>query len=400
MKRIASALWARLKRPIVWRRRHLYDFPLTGEIPHVEPRIPIRWIVKEHPEWPARPGSGNADGCDGMMLLAEHEGVEIYHSEVITNLAYIRRFFPACDLGPRPIYHGDAVTHPDFRGNLLHPAGMTFVYRHYKERGYERAFCRVRMDNAASHSGMARAGYRLCAVAHHVTLFGVDLKPFGRRLRHPESRKVAAPVTAAMSAICLLLLSFGSVVAQEAPSEYMPEQTAQPATPAGPAAGEGYDYYERDAPRDMLLANVEKFHLGEDSFWKAYRTRVYTSAAGELRFALKYFPNHPRALYLTEIVAKETSNPTLAIRAYERALQLYPQHPYTRAQYGAYLVRIGATTAGIQELRTAIAADSTLYLARAWLASALQPSKGREAPGGVAPLEAQGSRTEKTPAAR
>jgi hypothetical protein len=395
MRRIAAALWARLKRPIVWRRRHLYDFPLTGDIPHVEPRIPIRWVVKEHPDWPAVAGQ---DGSDGMMLFAEHKGVEIYYSEVITNLEYIRRFFPACDLGPRPLYHGDAVTHPDYRGNLLHPAGMTFVYHHYRERGYERAFCRVRLDNAASHSGMARAGYRLCAVAHHVTVLGVELKPFGRRLRHKSGRKAARPVRAALGTLCFLLLSFGSPGAQEAPSDYLPERSSAPQTAAAP--GEASDYYVRDAKQDMLLVNVEKYHLSEDNFWKQYRARAYPSATAELRFALKYFPNHPRALYLMEILAKDTANPSLAIRAYERALQLFPQHPYTRAQYGAYLVRIGATAAGIQELRTAIAADSTLYVARATLASALQNAKGRDGSNGGASAEAQGSGAKKTPAPR
>ena len=387
-----SALWARLKRPILWRRRHLYDFPLTGDIPHIEPRIPITWVVKEHPDWPAPP-RGTADGSDGMMLYAMKDGVEIYHSEVITNLGYIRRLFPACDLGPRPIYHGDAVTDPDYRGNLLHPAGMTFVYRHYKERGYERAFCRVRMDNAASHSGMAKAGYRLCAVAHHVTLFGVDLKPFGRRIRATAPRKGGAAVPATLAALCLALLVFARpAAAQEVPSEYLPEPVAHPGTPAG----EGFDYYSRDAAGEMLLANVERYHLSEDNFWKAYRTRAFNSAEGELRFALKYFPNHPRALYLMEIVAKEEGNPSLAIRAYERALQLHP-HPYTRAQYGAFLVRIGAASAGIQELRMAIAADSTLYLARAWLASALASPNGQAVLGRDVPLESQGSRVDKTP---
>ena len=369
MKRLASALWARLKRPIVWRRRHLYDFPLTGDIPHVEPRIPITWVVKEHPDWPAGP-EGRADGGDGMMLYAMRDGVEIYHSEVITNFAYIQRFFPACDLGPRPLYHGDAVTDPEYRGNLLHPAGMTFVYRHYKERGYERAFCRVRMDNAASHSGMARAGYRLCAVAHHVSLFGIDLKPFGRRLL--RGAREGTPVKATTAALLLLLLSFANpAAAQEAPSEYLPE----PAPQAGNPADEGFDYFTRDSRADMLLANVERYHLSEDKFWRAFRTRVYRSAEGELRFALKYFPNHPRALYWMEMVAKEVGDPSLAIRSYEHALRVHPQHPFTRAQYGAYLVRIGATGAGIQELRTAVAADSTLYVARAWLASALAAEK-------------------------
>jgi GNAT superfamily N-acetyltransferase len=190
---LLRAIRQRLSRPIVWRRRLLYDYPLTGPLPDVQPRIPVDWVTKPHPDWAARGAGDDA----AMMLYAFYDGAEIYHSEAITDRAYVRRLFPACDLGPRPVYHGDAVTDPKYRGNLLHPAGMTFVYQYYRERGYTKVLCRVRPDNAASLASMRRAGYRLCAEAHHIALLGFEFPPVGRRLREHDRGEGERPAPAA-----------------------------------------------------------------------------------------------------------------------------------------------------------------------------------------------------------
>jgi tetratricopeptide (TPR) repeat protein len=73
---------------------------------------------------------------------------------------------------------------------------------------------------------------------------------------------------------------------------------------------------------------------------------------------------------LLSAVAKLTKTPSLAIPYYERALQLYPQHAITYAQYGQYLVDIGFIEAGITRLKKAIELNPNLALAYAWLAQA------------------------------
>jgi tetratricopeptide (TPR) repeat protein len=128
----------------------------------------------------------------------------------------------------------------------------------------------------------------------------------------------------------------------------------------------------------QLNANAERFHLGEDTFWGAYRAGRYETALNELRFILRYLPNHPRALYLMGEVCRASGDLFYPIRYFERALTLYPHRAYTRAQYGAYFMSIGETAAAVRELRQAVAADSTLLVARAWLRDA--EAKARSAP--------------------
>jgi tetratricopeptide (TPR) repeat protein len=139
-------------------------------------------------------------------------------------------------------------------------------------------------------------------------------------------------------------------------------------------AGQNSDYYAGDAATAGIIQQVERYHLSEDNFWRHYRDGHLEYARNELIFTLRWLPNHPRALYLMELICKQMGRPEMAIQYYEKAVRLFPHRAYTRAQYGAYLVRVGARETGIQELRAAVAADSTLLQARAWLSQALAPA--------------------------
>ncbi len=127
------------------------------------------------------------------------------------------------------------------------------------------------------------------------------------------------------------------------------------------------DYY--DPSNRNLLENVEKNHLQKI---REELTGVLQYREGDMRYTLWVFPNHPKALFILGAIAQANSNPTLPIPYYERALQLFPQHAYTHAQYGAYLVQIGALAVGIQQLEEALRLNPYLEAAKAWLGEAYQ----------------------------
>lgn len=154
--------------------------------------------------------------------------------------------------------------------------------------------------------------------------------------------------------LVLLLLSVGALplAAQEAAPDWT-----------------GQDYYKRTTDQRVasLLDNVERNHMVRQH---KDRQGVAQFDIGDLKYTLWVFPNHPKALYLMGAIARNTNHPGLALPYFERALQLFPSYAYTRALYGEFLVSIGATTAGIQELEASLRMDPNLAVARAWLADA------------------------------
>jgi Tfp pilus assembly protein PilF len=93
-----------------------------------------------------------------------------------------------------------------------------------------------------------------------------------------------------------------------------------------------------------------------------------------LKYVLRYFPNHPDALHFLSRIAKLTRTPSPPISYYHKALRLFPQHAYTHAQYGNYLAENSVNNVQIKEgmanLKKAIEMDPRLAVAYAWLANA------------------------------
>jgi tetratricopeptide (TPR) repeat protein len=132
------------------------------------------------------------------------------------------------------------------------------------------------------------------------------------------------------------------------------------------------DYYlkDRDGTVALLVENVERNHFSRDNFWKQYDAGDYRSAQDNLRYALWVFPNHPKALQMMAAIAQKTQNYSLPIPYFEKAIILFPNYAFTRAQYGDYLVGIGKVNAGMAMLREALQVDPNCRSAQAWLAEA------------------------------
>jgi tetratricopeptide (TPR) repeat protein len=191
-------------------------------------------------------------------------------------------------------------------------------------------------------------------------------------------------------AMTVLGLTLGGVPAAEAQTAPVPPTgpTFSGGTPAvgdaeGPRGGGNYDYFTANLRPDLgrYLSQVTARHASE-RVWAVFRAGRYSEPLGDCKYALERFPNHPRALHLIGEIAKVTNEVTMEIPYLEYALQLDPQYAFTHAQYGHYLIDIGAVPAGIGQLREALRIDPTQFQAKAWLAEAMakNPELAKEAP--------------------
>ncbi len=159
-----------------------------------------------------------------------------------------------------------------------------------------------------------------------------------------------------------------------------------------PSAGDDYFMAPYVPKVKSWLALVELGHANE-RVWKLFRSGDNADPLQDTQYALVRFPNHPRALNLLVEIAKAMDRPSLPLPYFERALKYYPQHAFTHAQYGHYLVDIGATSAGIAELTEALRMDPRLLQARAWLDEVQPRFQSRSDSTRVAPT---GSVTDRT----
>ncbi|HXH11222.1 MAG TPA: tetratricopeptide repeat protein [Alphaproteobacteria bacterium] len=142
--------------------------------------------------------------------------------------------------------------------------------------------------------------------------------------------------------------------------------------------GAPHDYFTagQDPGAQQYLSLVETAHTNKAVDWM--RKGRLGDAIADLKYTLERFPNHPKGLLLMGVVGGLSSNPALALPYYERALRLFPQYALTHAQYGAYLVELGRTDAGIAKLQHAVEMNPRSAPAYGWLAKAYAKAGKRE----------------------
>jgi predicted Zn-dependent protease len=123
-----------------------------------------------------------------------------------------------------------------------------------------------------------------------------------------------------------------------------------------------------------LLQTIQRYHLSREKFFLYYKegiaTGEFSRAIDELKFILRYYPNHPRALVFLASIAQMKKDFNLADQHYRKALSLYPQHALTHAQYGHFLLEAGQLDSGVAHLNQAIELKEQLAIAYEWLANA------------------------------
>ena len=140
------------------------------------------------------------------------------------------------------------------------------------------------------------------------------------------------------------------------------------------------DYFASDRD-EGLLQTIERYHFKK--ILENFQVGNYQIALSEIEYILRYYPNHPKTLVLAASIAKSTENSAVAIKYFKRALNLYPQHSLTHAQFGQFLVNIGWLKAGIAKLKDALKLDPKLMQAYVWIAKAYykngEPELARQA---------------------
>ncbi len=144
-------------------------------------------------------------------------------------------------------------------------------------------------------------------------------------------------------------------------------------SPKGNPGWVGNDYFAHhtDAHLKELLAKVERAHLAGSNFYAKWNAGDIQYALGDLNYTLWVFPNHPKALHYMCAIAKTTEEYSLPIEPFQTALEKFPQHAITHAQFGRYLVEIGEIEGGMKKLGTALTLDPDLAPGHAWMAEAL-----------------------------
>lgn len=179
--------------------------------------------------------------------------------------------------------------------------------------------------------------------------------------------------------LILLLLCSASVFAQETPRNER--------EPDGTLINQDYFTSEQYPEVKNLLLSVEVNHMHQRVFDDLKAGR-FEGVLPDVKYTLKRFPNHPKALLLLGTVSKLMNDVSLPVQYYKKALTLYPQYAITHAQYGAYLVKIEQVDAGIERLNQALEIDPKLTFAHVWLARAYFKGGNREL-GGRAAKEAE-----------
>jgi len=181
---------------------------------------------------------------------------------------------------------------------------------------------------------------------------------------------LARPATAAL--VCLLLLSLAPAraAAQIATSDEATETGIKPR-----------DYYTRaiDPMAAKLVDVVERYHLSDDNYYQKYRQGLFPAARSDLLYVLRLVPNHPKALHLIAYDPNVQLKSSEVVWYFERAIRMFPRSAFTYAQYGRYMLDLGAKNLGIDLLHDALRIDPKQLEARAWLAEASEADSTRTA---------------------
>jgi Tfp pilus assembly protein PilF len=180
----------------------------------------------------------------------------------------------------------------------------------------------------------------------------------GKSGSNRTTRWVVVRRTSTLLSLLVVLLFFSIVSADDLP-------------PSPLGSDPGHDYFttlQADDTSRGYLNIVTMAHTDKIVEW--IRQGRLDNAVLDVRYTLDRFPNHPKGLQMAGIVAQLTKKPSLAVYYFERALKLYPQYAITHTQYGAYLVGIGETDAGIARLKEAVEIDPKLPAAYVLLAKA------------------------------
>lgn len=133
---------------------------------------------------------------------------------------------------------------------------------------------------------------------------------------------------------------------------------AAPGTSFGQPANHDYYFDRSNTSLLQVLGNVESHHLPQGA--QKARERRYEAALADYEFILRYFPNHPKALLaLGELCTAWRSPKCNAEEWFARGIAINPQVAGTYTVHGIYLLRQRRANEAIENLKQAVALDTS-----------------------------------------
>ncbi len=117
----------------------------------------------------------------------------------------------------------------------------------------------------------------------------------------------------------------------------------------------GKDYYQQVQKSPAELYALEKFYLNDSQLWS--KSKQYTIALHACSYVLKTYPNHPRALNLLIVFAKNGIPLTTIQPYFDKALQAAPEQSMTYFLAGKLHQETGNAAAAIPFYHQAITKD-------------------------------------------
>jgi tetratricopeptide (TPR) repeat protein len=118
---------------------------------------------------------------------------------------------------------------------------------------------------------------------------------------------------------------------------------------------EFYSYYDRSTAAVRRLRNVEGHHMGKAV--EHLEAERWDLAMRECDFMLRYFPDHPRALYLLSTASIKAKTPERAEPYFQAAFDLFPESATSHSVHGIFLHKRGKLSAAIKAYRDSLALD-------------------------------------------
>ena len=156
----------RLSKPLMHRHLLVLELPFTGELPVIEPKIPVTFEELGESDFgeliALRPYLTEEVirlrlGVGHRVYVGKLDGKIVYTLLVAIDKAYIGYLGLAFPLSPYEVYFGEAYTIPEYRGNHLHPVCMSFMSRTMRQLGYRHAVEFVYPHNQPA----LRSGYKV-----------------------------------------------------------------------------------------------------------------------------------------------------------------------------------------------------------------------------------------------
>ncbi|MBC7261230.1 MAG: GNAT family N-acetyltransferase, partial [Chloroflexi bacterium] len=174
-----KSLWFKILGETVYRRMVLFERSLDGPIAEVIPRLPVTIrplrdadvleYTRFRPE--ISPDEVHRRLASGQMCFAAwYEGRIVHAAWVAMGRAWIGYLAREVALASDDIYYYESFTAPDFRGQNIAGASLSYMQQALQKAGYRRILAAIMPENKPAFRPVEKTGFRPIGVMGYVRL--------------------------------------------------------------------------------------------------------------------------------------------------------------------------------------------------------------------------------------